>query len=75
MIKIEKNVSLPKARTVSRGKNYGLDALEVGDSFRIASPETQQMRQAVKTWKYRHPGWDYLIDYDDEGILRCWRTA
>ncbi len=76
MIIIEKHVRIPATRRMSRN-SYDIGKMEVGDSFKMPIDEAtrKNLRTSVKVWKNRHQGWNYLIDLDDDGVLRCWRTA
>jgi hypothetical protein len=78
MIKIEKNIPIPKELKRPSFRKYPLSDLEVEDSFFIPAPsdeEYQRMRNIIQSIirnKKFPEGKKFVIRKVEEG-LRCWR--
>ena len=77
-VKIDKNVPIPVKTSVGRSPKHPFHMLTVGDSF-CASDGVKKIAlyaAACRFQKVRAPkGWAFLVEHDDKGVLRCWRTA
>jgi hypothetical protein len=70
--KIEKKVPLPNAG--SRFSAYPFEAMEVGDSFAIATREdAERVRGTAYSWAHRNGKAKLTIRRQADGTYRCWR--
>lgn len=57
-----------------RQRIYPFAALPVGGSFAVTRERAAAAGNAAKTWKQRHPGWDYRT-LKSAGEFRVWRIS
>jgi hypothetical protein len=55
-------------------QTYPFASMTVGQSFLVPHDNARRCLQAVRAYRFRHPGWEFVYRKTDEG-MRVWRVA